>query len=361
MGKGISVFLGMEYSLDSILNNIKLSKENGFDRIFTSFHIPEANYDIVLEQFGEVSKLAHELNMKIIADISPNAYKFLKIDKDDLARVKDLGVDVLRLDFGYSEEFISNLSRNKFELKVEINASTVTERFFDELEKYSPNYENIQACHNYYPRKNTGISESIFIRKNQLLRRYGIRISAFIPSLSGRRGPIYEGLPTLEAHRYLDPYTSARHLIALGVDDIFFGDGNPSNDEILSVGAIKDIGIELRAVVSMKDRIAERYMDFSYYTNRVDCAEDVVRAVESRSLLISGEIIKANNCVNREKGSITLDNEGYMRYMGELQITIKELPKDHRVNVIGKVLEEDLFLLDYINEETRFYFKIINN
>ncbi|GFP74017.1 DUF871 domain-containing protein [Clostridium fungisolvens] len=361
MGKGISVFLGMEYSLDNILHNIRLSKENGFDRIFTSFHIPEANYDIVLGQFSEVSKLAHNLNMKIIADISPNAYKFLKIDEDELARVKDLGVDVLRLDFGYSEEFIANLSRNNFGLKVEINASTVTDRFFDELEKYSPNYKNIQACHNYYPRKNTGISETLLVRKNQLLRRYGIRISAFIPSLSGKRGPIYEGLPTLEVHRHLSPYTSARHLIALGVDDIFFGDGNPTKDEIISVGSIKDIGIELRAVVSVRDYITERYMKFPCYTNRADCAEDVVRAVESRSLLINSEIIKADNCVNREKGSITLDNEGYMRYMGELQITKKALPKDDRINVIGKVLKEDLFLLDYINEETSFYFKIINN
>ncbi|GKU26867.1 DUF871 domain-containing protein [Clostridium folliculivorans] len=361
MGKGISVFLGMEYSLDSILNNIKLSKENGFDRIFTSFHIPEANYDIVLEQFGEVSKLANKLNMKIVADISPNAYKFLKIDKDDLARVRDLGIDVLRLDFGYSEKFIADLSRNKFGFKVEINASTVTERFFDELEKYTPNYRNIQACHNYYPRKNTGISETLFIRKNQLLRKYGIKISAFIPSLSGKRGPIYEGLPTLEAHRYLDPYTSARHLIALGVDDIFFGDGSPSKNEIVSVGAIKDGCIELRVALSAKSYITKRYMEFPCYTNRADCAEDVIRAVESRSLLISDEVIQADNCVNREIGSVTLDNEGYMRYMGELQITIKALPEDDRVNVIGKVLEEDLFLLDYINEETRFYFKTINN
>ncbi|MBK1810328.1 DUF871 domain-containing protein [Clostridium sp. YIM B02505] len=361
MGKGISVFLGMGYSLDSILQIIKLSKENGFDRIFTSFHIPEANYDIVLEHFSEVSKLAQKLNMKIIADISPNAYNFLGIDEDDLARVKDLGVDVLRLDFGYSEEFIANLSRNRFGLKVEINASTVTERFFDELQKHTPNYSNIQACHNYYPRKNTGISETLFIRKNQLLRRYGIRISAFLPSLTGKRGPIYEGLPTLEAHRYLESYTSARHLIALGVDDIFFGDGNPSNDEILSVGAIKDTGIELRVVAYVKNYITQRYMEYACYTNRADCAQDVVRAVESRRLLINNEVIKADNCVNREKGSITLDNEGYMRYMGELQITMKALPQDNRVNVIGKVVEEDLFLLDYINEETKFYFKIIDN
>ena len=54
-----------------------------------------------------------------------------------------------------------------------------------------------------------------------------------------------------------------------------------------------------------------------------------------------------------------MDNEGYLRYMGELQICRRDLQEDIRVNVIGMVIEEELFLLDYIKDESKFRFKII--
>ncbi len=31
-----------------------------------------------------------------------------------------------------------------------------------------------------------------------MLKEIGVEISAFVPSLVGKRGPIYEGLPTIE-------------------------------------------------------------------------------------------------------------------------------------------------------------------
>ncbi|MGG3924217.1 DUF871 domain-containing protein, partial [Geobacillus thermodenitrificans] len=56
----------------------------------------------------------------------------------------------------------------------------------------------------------------------------------------------------------------------------------------------------------------------------------------------------------RRTGSITIDNERYGRYAGELQITLVDLPADDRVNVIGQVIEEDMPLLRYIHGGRRF-------
>lgn len=352
--------MGLDHSLGEIYDLIVKAKHSGFDRIFTSLHIPEADYEKVTAQFKKVVEFSKGLGMKVIADISPLGFQFLGMDNMDTAPLKKMGIDVLRLDFGYSPNEIARFTNNEHGIKIEINASTVTERFFVELEKHSPNHANLQACHNYYPRRNTGISEETFISKNEMIREKGLRITAFIPSLTGRRGPVYEGLPTLEKHREQDPYLSAKHLFALGADDVFFGDGMPSEEELEKVGALKEDGIELRTRSFDESPAARKYLSHPMYSNRSDCAEDAVRAVEGRGLLGEGETVHAANCMNRKKGSITLDNSRYLRYMGELQILLRDLPADERVNVIGEVIEEDLFLLDYIKDETKFCFKVLD-
>ena len=62
------------------------------------------------------------------------------------------------------------------------------------------------------------------------------------------------------------------------------------------------------------------------------------------------------------KGSITLDNEKYLRYMGEIQLTKYDLPADEKVNVVAKVIKEELPLINQIkagmtedkNEQNQF-------
>jgi len=46
--------------------------------------------------------------------------------------------------------------------------------------------------------------------------------------------------------------------------------------------------------------------------------------------------------IPREKGSVTIDNNQYGGYAGELQITLTDLPANEKVNVVGRMVEEDL-------------------
>ncbi|NFF85398.1 DUF871 domain-containing protein, partial [Clostridium botulinum] len=315
MGKGISIFLGMDNSIDKILELIKIAKNNGYDRIFTSLHIPEANYSVIVEEFKLVLDMAKKMNMKIIADISPKGFEYLQIKDMDLNKIKSIGIDVLRLDFGFTEEQIAKFTNNNLDINIELNASTITKDFLNKLNKYNVNYKNIQACHNYYPRKDTGISESLFLKKNSMLKEIGVEVSAFVPSLVGKRGPIYEGLPTIEKHRFMNPYLSAKHLFAMGVDNVFFGDAMPSKEEIMEVGMIKEDIIELEVDLEDNSLITCNYLNQDFYTNRVDVAENVIRAAEGR-LIVNNSVIEPFNTVDRKVGYVTLDNKGYLRYMG---------------------------------------------
>lgn len=59
----------------------------------------------------------------------------------------------------------------------------------------------------------------------------------------------------------------------------------------------------------------------------------------------------------RPIGTVTIDNNRYGRYQGEVQITKTDLPADEKVNVIGHVVGDDLALLPYIEGGQKWMFK----
>ena len=77
MAKGISVFLGMDISLEDNLKLVDLASKNNYDRLFTSLHIPEADYTTIIKEFKSLVKFAKERGFTVIADISPIGFEFL--------------------------------------------------------------------------------------------------------------------------------------------------------------------------------------------------------------------------------------------------------------------------------------------
>ena len=63
------------------------------------------------------------------------------------------------------------------------------------------------------------------------------------------------------------------------------------------------------------------------------------------------------NTVERPLGTITVDNEKYERYQGEIQIAKRNLPADEKVNVIGRIKKDDRLLLQYMYGGSKFQIK----
>ncbi|MDV4150696.1 MupG family TIM beta-alpha barrel fold protein [Clostridium sp. AL.422] len=356
MSFGFSVYFGLDNSKEENIKLLQDAHNLGFTRIFTSLHIPEANYEVLKVEVREFFELAKQYNMDIISDISPNTFKFLDLEDMDLKGLRDMGVKTIRIDFGYSEENIAKMSKNQYGIKIQLNASTITENFFERLDKYSPDYENIDALHNFYPRVGTGISEECMIKKNRLLKEKGIKPCAFVQSNNRKRSPLKDGLPTLEDHRNKQVREAAKHLIALGNTSIFIGDSLPSLKELEDLSSLKLGVIELDIEVKTQDKTILRLLN-EVYSSRTDEARDAIRASESR-LILRGDIIEPYNTVNKKYGDITIDNKDYLRYMGELQILLIHQDKDNRTNVIGSILQKDLYLLEYIEGGKKFHFNI---
>ena len=353
MENGISIYPGLDNTLEENLSLIDDAASCGIKRIFTSLHIPETNVEALKKEWSQLLQSARKHDMEIISDISPRTMEILGLREFSLSIFRLRGISTLRLDDGYSPEEIAKLSHNKQGVRIQLNASTITGKILTALMNAEANFDNIDALHNFYPRPGTGLSEETLVRKTVMLHKIGIRAGAFVGSEGKKRSPLFDGLPTLEDHRGVSPDLAARHLVALGTDSVFFGDSLPEKEELRALGALREDQIVVRAEMLTKDPVQQELLQRTF-TARIDEARDAIRAKESRGL-ISGPIYPENTA-ERNPGDITIDNEGYLRYMGELEIIKTPQSADKRTNVAARVKEEEKFLLDYITPGRRFSF-----
>jgi len=353
--KGIAAYVGLGHSLETIHNYLQLAHNYGYTRLFTSLHIPEADAKLVLNDFQEFVADAVNLGYSITADISPQASTMLGVNLSDFSSFNKIGLSAIRLDDGFSPEEIAAITVSSG-LDIEVNASTMTSATLHQIYTAKADLTKIRACHNYYPRPETGMSFSLFAERCQLFRDYKIPVFAFIPSQSCPRGPIFAGLPTVEKHRWISSQLATKELLASQlVEGVLFGDPLVLEDELASVAALDPSYIELQVKVEADASTAEREILFAPHTNRTDPGEWVIRSQEARK--ICQTVIKARATMPRPTGAVTIDNQDYLRYMGEMQVVLSPLPADPRVNLVAHVIPEELFLLNYIRPGGTFRLK----
>ena len=354
MENGISLYPGLDNTLAENLQLVEQAAKCGIRRVFTSLHIPETDVAVLKKELAAILAAARKYGMEIISDVSPRTLAMLDMPNFDLSAFHKLGITTLRLDYGYEAAQIAELSHNTLGIRLQLNASTITEKILSELQAAGADFSHMDALHNFYPRRGTGLSEAALCKKNNLLKRYGIKVGAFVPSQGKQRGPLFEGLPTLEAHRLWHTDRAARHLAALGVDSVFLSDSLPLPEELATVGKLRGDEVVVEAQLLTGDKIQQELLNHTF-TAREDEARDAIRAQESRGLL-QGPVEPERN-KERRRGAITIDNKDYLRYMGELEIVKKSQPADKRVNVVGRVSECELFMLKYITPGRKFSFQ----
>ena len=354
MENGISLYPGLDNTLAENLQLVEQAAKCGIRRVFTSLHIPETDVAVLKKELATLLAAARKQDMEIISDVSPRTLSMLDMPKFDMSTFRQLGITTLRLDYGYEAAQIAEFSHNELGVRLQLNASTITEKILSELQAAGVDFSHLDALHNFYPRRGTGLSEAALCRKNALLKQYGIKVGAFVPSQGKKRGPLFEGLPTLEAHRLWHTDRAARHLAALGVDSVFLSDSLPLLEELATVGKLRGDEVVVEAQLLTGDKFQQELLNHTF-TARGDEARDAIRAQESRGLL-QGPVEPERN-KERRRGAITIDNKDYLRYMGELEIIKKSQPADKRVNVVGRVSECELFMLKYITPGRKFSFQ----
>lgn len=313
--------------------------------IFLSLHIREEFDPDFCARAEALCRRLKDRGCRIIADVSPRtAQQFRCGDLTELAG--RLGLWALRLDYGFSRDEIGAMAAK---MPVVLNASTTTAEDAQYLAGQGP---LVFAMHNFYPRPETGLDEDFLFETTNTLRSAGLKVLAFIPGDGVLRGPVHEGLPTLEAHRQVLPSAAFADLVLrYGMDGVFVGDPSLSRreldrillfcrEDILSIPAVLEPGCQ-----HLYDRV---------FTCRPDSPKRLIRFQESREYATPGQPVVPGNTVERTRGSITLDNQGYGRYSGELQLIRSSLKADSRVNVIGHVPENALLLPELVRGGQKF-------
>jgi len=350
---GASLYLaeGLEKNLDFIDRMHKA----GVQTVFTSMHIPEDDPKETIKALKKITRKINDYDMELMTDVSSNTFDIYEVEKEEATEFfTDLGVSSLRMDYGFTYEEMKTLSAD---FKIVLNASTIDDEMSEALQAVGFDLSDITVCHNFYPRENTGLGRKFLYERNAYLNEKGYRIQAFISGDEEKRGPVYAGLPTLEEHRQADPlyaYLDLTHNFY--VDEVLVGDIEMSAASLERIDQYIDEKLITLPTADIYTEVPDIFYDV--HVNRPDVAADVVRSSKSRIVLADESIDPTNNNVKRPKGTITIDNDEYGRYSGEIQVTKKDLPADERVNVLTKITNTAIPLLQFIQGRTKFKFSI---
>jgi hypothetical protein len=337
---GISLYLSSGEKTNQEV--IKKAEKAHMKYAFTSLHIPE---EVIADYSTATIKLmeqCRDAGLSLIIDVGPRTLS--KLGLSSLQDLKKYNITHIRIDYGFEIEEIVKLTND---FNIVLNASTLTEEEIKYIISNNVDTSKISACHNFYPKPLTALSIENVRATNDLLHKYNIKSIGFVSGDLTLRGPLHEGLPTVEEHRHMDVLRQILELKQLAKCDlIMIGDIDITEESWKKIGELQNNYITLKAKILSE----YNYICNKIHHDRVDYSMYVIRSVESREyknpIILSPE--------RRGIGSISMSNSLYLRYEGELEIARRELKIEPKVNVIGQVMKKYLQYLPYINSGMGF-------
>lgn len=336
---------------------LDLAHHYGFKRVFTSLLQITDDKEKVLADFRRVVDYANSLDMEVMVDINPGLFEQLGISYDDLSFFDEMGADGVRLDLGFTGREEAKMTRNPYGIKIEINMSQGTS-YVDNIMSYSPNTNNLLGSHNFYPHRYSGLAEDHFVYCSEQFRKYNLNTMAFVNSHDATFGPwpTQDGLCTLEDHRDLEIGTQVKHLLLTGlIDDISIGNAYASEAELKAMSEAffapyPTLKVDVEDGITENERIC---LFDNLHSYRGDRSAYILRSTMTRVYYKDKEF-PAHNTRDMRRGDILIDNAGYGQYKGETQIALQDMKNDGRVNVVGRISDDELFLLDFIKPWSNF-------
>lgn len=359
---GISLYPDF-YGPEALKAQIEKASALGYTHCFTSIQLGNLGFEKTkanaVDDFQFLFDLC-EINRLIVhVDINDRVLRQMGGSPSDISVIHKMKIKVLRLDGGFSDEEVALMTKNPFGIEIEDNTSMVHEpaNRIDTIKRLG-NLSNYVACHNFFPRNDTGLSFDDTVTLATLYADHGIKNGVFIASLSSPNdlNASGKGVPTVEEHRYVPPHIAFSELRNTGLFEIIlFGDSLPSDKEMEDVAhsaQCDHVEIPVWLDASLPPQL-RKVVTETLLRSRIDQPEYVVRMTQTRQCL---EILP-HHAIHRPAYALTIDNVLSNRYEGELQIALKDLPPSPIANVIGQIKPYGKRLVDQIKAQ-RLPFKL---
>ncbi|MGX7417693.1 DUF871 domain-containing protein [Carnobacterium gallinarum] len=341
---------------------LDLAHKYGYKRVFTSLLEIDGDADKVLGSFNKVVAYANSLGMEVMVDINPGLFTQLNISYDDLSFFHKMGAYGIRLDIGFTGQEEARMTRNPYGIKIEVNMSSGT-KYIESIMAYSPNRENLLGSHNFYPHRYSGLEYNHFVYCSNQYRNHNLNTAAFVNSHAATFGPwpMQDGLCSLEDHRDLEIATQVKHFVLTDlIDDIIIGNAYASEEELKAMAEAfnadyPSVKVDLSETISDVER---KVVLDELHSYRGDRSAYILRSTMTR-IKYKNEAFPPHDTTDMTRGDLLIDNVDFGQYKGEMQIALKDMKNIGRVNVVGRVSEDELFLLEFLKPWSNF--KLIDN
>lgn len=374
---GISVYPDVS-PLEDIKKYIELSSKYGFKKIFSSMFSVEGSKEEVLDYFEELIAFSHKHGMIVDLDVNPDLFKRLDASINDLSVFSEIGVDILRMDQSFGKDKDFELMNNKYGIDIEFNSNI---KVVDGLAKAGANPEDILVCYNFYPQRYTGFGWDVFREMSSELKSYGdVNIGAFVSSNNSNTHGVWDskdGLLTVESLRYFPIDTQARILLATGlINDIIIGNAYASEDELKSLKEVYDnhsfdicneglkesiesgtFTVNSSQVIQLKPELCEKVSDvekdilynFAPHISIERNNEFIWRSRMSRIKDERSIEPRTSDKKYFDRGDVLIVNDNYRHYAGEVEIALGKVENDGERNLVARIKEDELMMLDLID------------
>ncbi len=339
---------------------MELAAKYGFTRIFTCLLSVKESKEGIINKFTRFVKKAHDLGYVVSVDTNPEVFQHLGATPLDIKPFADMGVDIIRLDghFGDMEDIA--ITHNPYNIAIEFNGSC--NMALDLFIERGANKHNMVVCHNFYPQRYTALGWEKFMEFTTKYKSLGLTMAAFVSSNNENTfgpWPVYAGLPTCEIHRGLPIDLQVRHLLATHlVDDILIGNAFATEEELKAMSEVDMTKTTFN--IDLVDHVSEAELDILYnfhHVGRGDASDYFVRSSYPRSVYRKKEIpVRDYDSPMFKKGDVVIVNDNLAHYRGELEIILKDMPNDGERNLVGRIPEQELIVLDLLKPEFPFGF-----
>ncbi|MFD2306282.1 DUF871 domain-containing protein [Enterococcus termitis] len=362
---GISIYPYKEKQ-EETLAYIDLAAKYGFGRVFTNLlMIEKGQEDSVIDSLRTAIQHARSYQMEVILDLNPAVFDQLSISYHDLSFFKEMGATGIRLDSSFDGLVESLITFDQTDLDLEVNISNDT-YYLENVLSYQPNKKRIIGCHNFYPQRFTGLDYDYFIKCSEKYKALGLRTAAFVNSHEAKHGPhpYTDGLCTLESHRDLSIVLQAKHFIATGlIDDIIVANAFASEAELKALSQLLTNQLQFDVVFAEGTTELEKDVVLNHqHFNRGDINSYSIRSTFVKLEYQTSDIPANNTAEQVVLGDITIGNNSFGQYKGELNIVKQTMPNQRgEKNVVAKISSDELFLLPYIKPWSKFQFREANS